>query len=443
MVLSSIGCNKSSPLGSDILPIDDFAIIGYSDTVPLISSIVRGDSQQVYNPQQAFQLRHHLCGITNDPVFGKVTSEVYNQFILSRTSPDFSNIQSLDSLVFRVALNSDSTFYSGNIGAPQTFHLYELDESLDRLSTYYSDQSFAKKRLIATTTVVPDFTNQTLSVILDDTTRFAPNISFKIDGLVAAGLLADAIDDPTILEKNGDFQIYFKGVAIVPDPSNTMMARFDYESGTTGMVMYYREMIDTVEIYNKLVFAINSITAKTTHFEHDFTGSAVAAALDGTAPNPDELIYIEGMQGPNAKISFPDVSHLENIIVNNAQLELTVVDNILDTLQFPIPHFLFASQLIDGEGFQALVDAFGAGNPLQGFEGYPRYVLDDNGTVYRRYVLNISKHFQSIVDGTVDYPDIYLSVLGKAETSNRVILGGSNHPDPNIKAKLKLTYTQL
>jgi len=308
------------------------------------------------------------------------------------------------------------------------------------LSTYYSNQSFSKKRLIATQTTIPDFNDGSISVINGDTTNFPPNITFKIDGLVAAGMLSDAINDPSIFEKNTNFQDYFKGIAIVPDPSNTAMYRFDYESGATGMVMYYTERVDTNDIFSRLVFAVNSITTKTTHFDHDFSGSQVETLLNGTATNPEELIYIEGMEGINAKINFSNISNLDNIIVNNAQLELTVVPNVIDTAKYPIPHFLFATQL-ENNGYVALVDVIGAGNPLQGFEGYPRYVIE-NGEVYRRYVLNISKHFQNIIDGTVD-PDIYLSVLGKAESSNRVVLGGSNHPDPNFRAKLKLTYTQL
>jgi len=439
VVLSSLGCNKSSPLGSDILPGDDFAQVAFTDNISITSTTIDGDSVQVYNPQQAFQLRHHLCGVTNDPDFGKVTAEVYNQFILNNSNPDFSNIIGLDSMVLRLALNADSSFYSGCVDEPQTFYIYELAESLDRLSSYYSSQSFAKKRLIAFATVIPNFRSQTIGAANGDTTRFAPNITFHIDGLVAGGILASAIDDPTIFEKNTNFQDFFKGIAIVPDPANTAMLRFDYESGTTGMSMYYRTQVDSSVIFNRLIFAINTITAKTTHFIHDFTGSSVENVIAN--PN-DELIYLEGMEGPNTKLSFPDAEQFTNIIVNNAELILTIAPTLLDTTKYPIPHFLFATQYLDGLGYEPLVDVIGAGEPLRGFEGYPRYVEED-GTIYHRYVLNIPKHFQSIVDGTADFPDIYLSVLGKAETSNRVVLGGSNHPDPYIRAKLKLTYTQL
>lgn len=446
VAISSIGCNKSSPLGSDILPTDDFAIVAFTDEVSIKSSVIEGDSLQVYSPQQAFQLQHHLCGVTDDPVFGKVTSTVYNQFIMSRTDPDFTNIISLDSIVLRIALGVDSSYYSGCIDQPQTFHVYELSESLDRLSNYYSNESFGKKRLIASATVVPDFRTQPIGVRNGDTIRYAPNITFKLDALVSAGILADALNNPSLLETNSDFQDYFKGIAIVPDASNNAMVRFNYESGTTGMIMYYKEQIDTNEVFNRLGFAITSITAKTTHFDHDITGSELEVAINANAADPSEEIYVSGMEGPDAKISFPNAEDLGNIIVNNAVLELTVVPDATDSIKFPIPHLLLATQLIDGFGYSVLVDAVGAGNPFQGFDGSYHYV-EEGGVTYRRYILNISKHFQDIVNGTASN-DIYISARagifnGKPETSNRVVLGGADHPDSNVKAKLKLTYTQL
>ncbi len=441
-------CTKPSLVGAGIFPEEDFTNLGFTDTISMITSTEMGDSVRVYSPDQNQQLGNYLCGVVNDPIFGISSSQIYNQFILTRTNPDFSNVFSVDSLVFRLALNTDSLTYNGDISQPQSFNVYQLSEDMDNLEEYYSNQTFMAGNLIGSvngyfpnisdSTTIDVWGTDSLGNNVIETEKLAPHMSFVLDQALADDMVYNA-DDSTFTG-NTNFRNYFKGINIVPDPSNTALLRFNYQSEVSEMVLYYSEGNDPDSlIHRTFTFAINTLTAKTVNFNHDIGGTPVADAIAGTSIS-DSLVYVQGMEGPNAKISFPYAESLDNIIVNNAELILTVAEPMVDTVLYPLPSYLIATQLLDGIGFVTLGDVTSSGVILNSFGGNYSNVME-NGIEYRRYRLNISKHFQEIIDGTAEYPDIYLSVFNKAELSNRVVLGGGNSSE--YQAKLNLTYTKL
>ena len=73
------------------------------------------------------------------------------------------------------------------------------------------------------------------------------------------------------------------------------------------------------------------------------------------------------------------------------------------------------------------------------------------GVTLTKYIINISGHFQKIIDGEeenslnltsgVEQTNFYPRIMPKAITPSRVIFYGANHP--LYPLKLNLTYTRL
>lgn len=440
IVLAS--CTKPSLIGADIFPADDFTDLDFTDTISLKTTTTLGDSVRVYSSVGNEQLTNYLCGVLDDPNFGKVTSEIYNEFVLTNQQPTFDNLWSIDSLVFRVVLDADSSGYVGDRSQVQTFSIYELSEPLNHLETYYSNASFSSANLLGSTSgTYSNLTDSSYEIRGGDTTAIIPrNISFHLDPLKAMDMVNQSSN---WIGSSNDFQNYFMGIHIVPDPSNTAMLRFNYSSEFSNMTLYYTEGNDPNPdslTAKDFTFAINTQTAKIVNFNHDYTGTPVESAVNGTTAMPDSLIYVQGMEGTNAKISFPYAQDIGDIVVNNAELVLTVAENMPDTVTNPLPPYLIATQKLDGTGFVALIDVSFGGVILDSYNG-TYSVEQENGMIYRRYRMNISKHFQGIVDGTVEDPDIYLTAFNRAERANSVVLGGGKNAD--FGAKLNLTYTKL
>ena len=134
-------CNDASVLGSNILPAENNLEVDFTDTISLISSTIKIDSTRVYDPNPSLQPGRYITGRVEDPVFGIYSSNIYTQFELLTTNPDFSNAV-LDSVVLLLAYDNTGGFY-GEIDNPFTIKVREIEEYMAPTETYQSFQTFA------------------------------------------------------------------------------------------------------------------------------------------------------------------------------------------------------------------------------------------------------------------------------------------------------------
>ncbi len=454
-------CNKADITGSDILPPQDNVDVLFTDTLSIISGTALDTVVRVYDVDFNNQLALYLCGKLDDPAFGTSESEIFTQFRLSTTNPDFTDVV-FDSLMLSLAYAVDG--HSGEFSMPQTYHVYRINEDLDAAATYYSDQTFGVDPVAVGSLVghIPNFTD---SVTVDGEKQF-PQMRIPLDAAFANDLLDP--NNASAYTTTSDFLNFFKGLNIQPDPSNTAMVRFNFASPDTRLSLYYSSIsfrdsftidmvtMDTtfvidpmtslpyqVEVKTPRFFnmIINSQTAKTVHFEQDPSLGTVQSYLDGTASNPQELSFIQGMEGLNATVEFPYAEEIDDVIVNKAELEVFIAAPE-DSLLYPYPPQLIVTKK-DSDGELVLIGdvlvSLNASGNFQVFGGTPTLDTDGVNSFYK-YTLNLSGHFQDIIDG-IENEKIFISIFPREESATRVILGGSQNATQQMK--LNLIYTKI
>lgn len=422
-------CNDPSSLGSNIFPPEDTVNALFTDSLTIVAQTVTEDSVLVYSPDVLVQLDEYLVGDITDPIFGRYTSEIFSQFRLSATNPNFTDAV-LDSVVLILPYATEGHY--GDLTQPQTFVVREVKESMDPLTPYYSNQTFNTGPILSPGVLaVETFTpNTTDSVVINGET-LAPQLRIPLDNSLGMQLL-DTMNR-SYTESNEAFQNFFKGINIEADPSNDAMLVFRLSSALAGVRVYY-----TLDTFNVSYFlSIGTLSAKTSHFEESYSSGSIAPFINNPTLG-DSLLYIQGLSGTNAQLDFPYLSSLGNIIVNKAELIVTVADEN-NLTEFPLGEQLLVLEQAGGD--LVLIEDVVVSLQRGGFElfGGTKSEMDD-GTTFTRYTMNLSGHFQRMIDG--DSPaSVYLSLFQKAERPNRLVIGGPNNSVYNME--LKLTYTKL
>ena len=156
----------------------------------------------------------------------------------------------------------------------------------------------------------------------------------------------------------------------------------------------------------------------------------------------DSLIFIQGMSGLNAKLEIQDFSTLQNVIINKAEIEFTIANDLPEDQALfssdPIEQLLIATQDDDGE-FDLITDVAVAivEGQISIFGGQPQEDFSEGVLTYR---MNITAYLQELVDGEHDNAEIFLFPAIRAERPQRVVLFGPGHSEH--PARLFVTYTE-
>ncbi|MEL6864831.1 MAG: DUF4270 domain-containing protein [Bacteroidota bacterium] len=428
-LLIGLGCSRPTPVGSELLD-EDRADVRFVDTLQLIAKTIAEDSVQTYDPDITNQLSNYLCGDFQDPIFGPVQAGCYIQFRLSSTSvPDFEGAV-LDSVLLNLAY--DSTTFYGNEEALQSVEIYEVIETMDTDEPYFSSDSFVivEEVLGAVYDFVPKpKDNVSIINLSGDTVSLIPQLRIPLDTTFGKELLEL---DTTFFESGDNFVQHLQGFYVRAARESDGMMGFRLPTTSTNLTLYYTVQ-DTVR--RSYSFVVTAESFKGTRYEHDYSNTEIV--FDDTAIG-DSILYIQGMSGPNIEIEIPYVDTYDDIIVNKAELEITVVDIPGDDPGiFTEPDQILVTEFGDDGELILIQDVV---ESLAGFRGFAEEEEDGNGGMIRKYRFNLSAHFQDMVDGTAD-KQLVLRVLVKQESANRTILYGPGHSQ--FPMKLNLTFTNL
>lgn len=434
MVLFS--CNDASVLGSNILPAENNLEVDFTDTISLISSTIKIDSTRVYDPNPSLQPGRYITGRVEDPVFGIYSSNIYTQFELLTTNPDFSNAI-LDSVVLLLAYDKTGGFY-GEINNPFTIKVREVQEYMSPLESIQSFQTFqTSSSVLGERTLIPAPDD---SVRVDNTT-LAAHVRIPIDNALGNRFFNET--DTTVFENDDNFTNYFNGVQIEAAlDENSSMIGLDLLDNLSQLVFYYHE--DTVE--KVFVLRAKSGSTKTMNFNHTYD-KGIYASLNpfvGNTTLSDSLVFLQGMEGHDVQIELPFVTDLPKIVVNKAELIVRVAKDATSTI-YPVPEQLILSRIVDAETDPILIEdvtvSLSRSSSFAGLFGGQPEVNSTSGEDITEYRMNISGYLQDILDGTLENKPLYLEIFPKSDQPNRLILGGAKHSKYNMS--IELTYTKL
>lgn len=443
ILISCFACTEPTLIGADLLQ-EDQANLNFRNDIPIDVTTIEGESVPIYNRFATLQLQHLLFGELEDERFGISTASIYSQLSRSNGFPEKDII--VDSLILSIAY--DSLGFYGDFSKPIEVEVFRVIEALDPSIDYNSDQVFATDMVpIGSTTITPSF-DSVLIINYDDgvanATKEPPHIRIPLD--VAFGELLVA--DSAIYRSDTTFREFLQGLYIKPTAASNGIVPLRFNEDISRLTLYYRPNIRDIKREYRYPFLFEQ--ARINHFDHKYEGTAVENSLG--LQNAD-LLYLQSMAGLNMEVSFPNLSDLNNVVINKAELEFTVASEF-QSPSFPVVEQLMAMRTTQGSR-TAIIDVRNSivGNsPLNTtvFGGIP--ILEEvNGDTLTTYRINISAHFQDIVSkseensliitaGTEEFL-YYLPVVPKAESANQMILYGPNHPE--FAPKLNLTFTSL
>ncbi len=438
-------CSDPTLIGSELLE-EDQANLVFTDQVPIRTKTVLGSQVQTYSPFTVLQLSNQLVGNFEDPILGKSTASLYSQISIGSEQPDLE-FALFDSIVLSLAYDTTGGSY-GDLSQPFGLEVLRVEEDMVNTENYNSDQTFSTNPMpLGSVEFIPNL-NEAVP-IKDFTgtepvdTTAPPHIRIRLDEALGESLLADTL----LYVSDTAFQNLFKGIYIRPTQVTPGMLSFDLDQEISRISLYYQSRQQPKEYR----FDFTPANARIVNFVHDYENSVVEPFLN---KEMDSLLFLQGMTGLNVEVKFPDLSNLENIVVNKAELELTLATSAEDHILYPPSDQIVISSNNNGE-LDVISDvrsALFAQQPIDTdiFGGIP-LETSVNGLILTKYKINMSSHFQDIIEGNVDnsiilvsgseQSSLYFQITPKAERASRSIFYGPNHSQFPIK--LNLTYTKL
>jgi hypothetical protein len=429
VLLFNSSCNESTLVGSDLFK-DENIKLEFLDSLTINALNELNDSVFVGN-----SLIYLPLGKVKDLTFGTSEAGIYTELDSTSSSYSFGG-KTIDSVVFVMGYNTKG-FY-GDTTQTQKLSLYRMTEVL-RTGDIYSNQKYA---IESTPLSTIEFAPRPSTFIntgggftsLVDT---VPQVRFKITNPT---FIQQLIDTNNYASKDG-FRTWLKGFEIRPDKETSCMMNMDFSGNTssapkiTGLYLYYKvDTTPTVYVFRP--------TARHNYFKHDYRGATIEPFL-GNQKMSDSLLFLQSMSGPNIKLEIPYIKNLGKIIVNKAELELTIKEDGTQYDAFPAVNQILVRTVLQQDISDITGVGINTGDRNANFVSFGGFlkVKNENGEKLSKYIFNISDHFQRILNGS-EGSQIVLTPYFKQENASRVVLFGSNKKS-KYRAKINLTYTKV
>lgn len=357
-------------------------------------------------------------GRTVDTRTGSMESSFYTQFRLTQTGLDLGANATLDSSF--IFISYDRIY--GPALQPFNIKVYEVLEEIDADAGYRSDVD-----LMVGSSVVAERNAVTLNenggVLAIPLTNAFGNELMNLIGT-------------TNMENNDNFLNYLRGLYFTVEGSaSDAMIHLNLVDASTSLDLYYTSDVPTDSSYS---YVIDNQSTWVSKYEADFATSDIATVLSNTSNNDEEL-YITAMSGTKANIQMPDLSFLNDAVVNFAEITFYQVDyDGAETDKFNENASLFLYQNLSDTSF-TLLPGFTLSN-FNSFGGGKELVTVD-GIVTNRYSFNITQYVQDLTKNETETSSFFLTALANNDPA-RVVIGGGNHPTLPIKMKILFTLTE-
>lgn len=472
------GCSKldTTDIGTDLIPAVD-NVNTFADTLDIITTQgFFNDSTDVSRTSD-----HVLGSITNDPLFGQTTANIYMQlkptFYPYYYGGPLDTIVGFDSVVLclnykgfwgdstqpinldvrTVNQNNgiwDSLYTSKDINFAPTTGASIGNKNID-VRTLNNYVTYANRRDSVKSQIRIKLTNGFDNLLYTrDTSLSGPNNAFRKDSL---------------------FRLFNNGIAVIASNGHGLMY-CNLADTNTKIEVHFRKrsknIIDTI---------YSSLKLNTSPFYPSATANNIIrnrAGSPSASPGSNDL-YLQTTPGSYVNLKIPELSTLSNRIIHRAELIMEQVpDNPIFDKVYTAPSFVYVD-LKDTGSVQRWKPiyydlspnsfynpdanvAFSTYFPLTGIDffyygGYRREGVDKFGTPNIYYNINISRYVQHIVTNHtynydlrlyapayLYYPQVqeagYIT-YNNAMAKGRVKLGSGTNP--NYKMKLRIIYSNL
>jgi hypothetical protein len=434
LLLFNSSCNESTLLGADLFDKENLDLV-FTDSLSMNALSETNDSVIVNSGGVSFV--YLPIGKVKDATFGVYEARAYTE--LDTTSAYSFAGGTIDSVVFVMGYNANAVY--GDTTQKQRLSLYRMTESM-KTGNIYSNQKYAVE---STPLGTVEFTPQPRTNInqgkgltaLSDT---APQVQIKVTNTAFIQQLSDVKNYSSPDGKVGFFKKWLKGLEIRAEIETSCMLNMDFGSATstfTGLYVYSKK--DTTKSVS-FFRSVAGANIKHCYFNNNYDNAPIKPFLND-AKKSDSLLFIQGMSGANIKLEIPYIRNLGKIVINKAELELTLKEDGTQLAVFaPINQILLRnglqdviSDVIDGDATSRAARFPNSGGTLK--------VKTVDGEKLSKYVFNISSHLQRILNGQ-EGSIINLVPFFRQENTSRMVFYGLNKQS-KYRAKINLTYTKI
>jgi len=418
-------CNKKpESIGLDLVD-DNKPFIGYDTTFNVYAY------SEIEDSVAADETSSNLFGSRYTKTFGLSSAGFYTHLRLSEIYPDFGPGPVADSVFFTMVYAG----YHGNINSTQTMRIYQVNDTMERESSYWSNKEFEIfPEELANYTFIPQPNDSTE---IDSITKIAARLKVPMNLSFAQDILD--IDDTTIFESSDTFIDYFNGIYVKPDDvfstGEGSILSFNLTSNYSNIIIYYHNDTSTIEDTLTFILSINSNNARINRFVHDYSKSwdnvFKQQVLFNDSTLGSEKLFLQGMGGVRTIIKFPDItSWLDsgNIVINEAKLIMTSFG--FDESDEP-PASLILFKILGDSLFDFTPDQATLGDVY-----YGGTFLEPSNS----YIFRISLHLQDLLAGEED-TGLGLYPSGKSIRANDVSFIGTGGSNPD-RFRLNIIYSK-
>lgn len=401
--------------------IEESELLTEDDLLNLAKDTLYVNAQSFFEvPLNSNNVNIGLVGSVNDAAFGQTVTGFYAQCRITSNNVSLGLNPVLDSAFLMVR-------YSGTYGKfdiPIQLSAFELNKALTEGFAYKTNDAVeVKAPPIATLNNFTPKLNDSITVYGQ---KIAPHLRMPLTNVFANRLFTDT----TALKDNASFQNAFKGFYLTSSSTTgNGLLYLDLASSISGITFYYHN-----DNEDSLLFFMPIGGVKFNHFYNNYSGTAVANAVNSPSPSGNERLYVQGGAGVFSKITINGLDSLpEKIAINKAELVLTAT---------PEDTALPRSLLLDLFATDAANTAVTIEDEAESHFGGTRVNEAVNGVTYTRYRFNIRRYFQKLVTGAYPNNGFLLKAVNPSTNSERVVLGNSSS-DKNYQIQLIVTYTKL
>ncbi|HKR07522.1 MAG TPA: DUF4270 family protein [Bacteroidia bacterium] len=409
------GCKEPDNVGLEVLPPSDLSSLSYSDTISLLTTLIREDSVPTTGNSAA------LLGAIREPLFGEANAGFYSQVLLSNVGVDFGSA-TCDSIILTLAYSG----YYGDTTASHSFEVYRISENILPDNLYYSNKTFSTSDLLGTLTTSDIRPRDS---VLVNGNKTAPHLRIPLSASAANIFLNQP---SSVYASNSAFIDYFKGIYVkdVSSPAtggSILYFGFSIPDTMSKITLYYAQGLSFTFLFP--VTTVTNLAERINHFTHDYSTGSIANQFNNPELTKD-ICYVQSMAGVKTKVEFPFLDNLVqsgNISVNIAELAVTIDNSTTGTYAAHSNLFLTG---IDSAGKSYFLPDFVYSE--SNFGG-----AQTNGT----YTFLITRYIQQVLSGSRNDYGLYLVASGASVNANRTVIGGSHNP--SFRMKLKLSYTNI
>ena len=421
LALLSSCTRPENELGLNLQPEGDLLSTYYTDTMPMITSVVKMDSLMSSGASSV------ILGNYYDPVFGHTRASFFAQLRLTTNGIAAPDVYEIDSVVLAMV-------YTGNLYGslrPQYLEVFEMTDTLSSSadSTYYTNSFPAFDNSM--NLVDPGHEVQYMDIdqaFIEDGDSLLPQIRIPLRKSLGERFFSEY---PDSVANNTIFSQYFEGLYVRSRTDDAACVNFNLNNSDSRVTIYYRDLSGEQPDTLSYVFSFGTLSKKFTHFEHQYTPASLYA-LDtyNSLPNQEEC-YVQAGAGLMTRIEFPDimsVNDYEGRAVNLARLYLPVSD-LSNGRCCPIQDQLLLYGVDDDGKREALPSNWDINVVLE--------------PLNNRYRINITRWVQDVLNGNRPNNGLYLVSVNGSVSVNRVVLNGPEFDvsDPSKNMRLELAFS--